>query len=196
MRDNTLNANGIEVYQNEIYYYADQYIKNELEIDKVTEDNRSIITNSFVDMILYIAENIEKPSNDNIKLLDGIFNIYKRLCSKYGVLPTLECFSFLVSINRTTFTDWMNGEYRTTTAHGNTAKKWFDICKSFLVNNLQNSKGTDANKIFVAKAAYGMAEAAPVQMAQPQGIPQQSREEIAARHAGYIGVAEPEMPEI
>lgn len=196
MRDNTLNANGIEVYQNEIYYYADQYIKNELEIDKVTEDNRSIITNSFVDMILYIAENIEKPSNDNIKLLDDIFNIYKRLCSKYGVLPTLECFSFLVSINRTTFTDWMNGEYRTTTAHGNTAKKWFDICKSFLVNNLQNSKGTDANKIFVAKAAYGMAEAAPIQMAQPQGIPQQSREEIAARHAGYIGASEPEKPEM
>ena len=196
MRDNTLNANGIEVYQNEIYYYADQYIKNELEIDKVTEDNRSIITNSFVDMILYIAENIEKPSNDNIKLLDDIFNIYKRLCSKYGVLPTLECFSFLVSINRTTFTDWMNGEYRTTTAHGNTAKKWFDICKSFLVNNLQNSKGTDANKIFVAKAAYGMAEAAPVQMAQPQGIPHQSREEIAARHAGYIGAKDPERPEI
>ena len=90
----------------------------------------------------------------------------------------------------------MNGEYRTTTAHGNTAKKWFDVCKSFLVNNLQNSKGTDANKIFVAKAAYGMAEAAPVQMAQPQGIPQQSREEIAARHAGYIGASEPEKPEM
>ena len=32
-----------------------------------------------------------------------------------------------------------------------------------------------------------MAEAAPVQQDQVQGIPQQSREEIAARHAGYIG---------
>jgi len=61
---------------------------------------------------------------------------------------------------------------------------------------LQNSRGTDANKIFVAKAAYGMAEAAPVQMAQPQGIPQQSREEIAARHAGYIGAPEPEKLEL
>lgn len=196
MKDNTVNVNGVDIYLHDIYYYADQYIKTELEIDKVTDENRNIITNSFVDMILYIAENIEKPGNDNIELLDGIFNIYKRLCSKYSVLPTLECFSFLVGINRTTFTDWMNGEYRRTTEHGNTAKKWFDTCKSFLINNLQNSRGTDANKIFVAKAAYGMAEAAPVQMAQPQGIPQQSREEIAARHAVYIGAEEPERPEM
>lgn len=29
-----------------------------------------------------------------------------------------------------------------------------------------------------------------------QNIPQQSREEIAARHAGYIGAAEPEKPEL
>ncbi len=28
------------------------------------------------------------------------------------------------------------------------------------------------------------------------GIPQQSREEIAARHAGYIGASEPEKPEL
>ncbi|EJW91396.1 hypothetical protein EVA_20497, partial [gut metagenome] len=96
----------------------------------------------------------------------------------------------------TTFTDWMNREYRKTTAHGNTAKKWFNACKSFLINNLQNSRGTDANKIFIAKAAYGMAEAAPTQPAEPQGIPQRSREEIAARYAGYIGDSEPEKPEI
>lgn len=196
MKDNTVNVNGIDVYLHDIYYYSDKYIAEELELSKDDPDYRQIVADNFVSMILYIHDNIQKPSNDDIKLLDDIFNIYIRLCSKYRVLPTLECFSFLVSINRTTFTDWMNGEYRTTTAHGNTAKKWFDVCKSFLVNNLQNSKGTDANKIFVAKAAYGMAEAAPVQMAQPQGIPQQSREEIAARHAGYIGASEPEKPEM
>lgn len=195
MNDNTVKINGTDVYLHDIQFYADQYIKNELEIDKVTEENINVVSNSFVDMILYIAENIEKPNNDNIELLDSIFNIYKRLCSKYRVLPTLECFSFLVGINRTTFTDWMNGEYRRTTGHGNTAKKWFDTCRSFLVNNLQNSRGTDANKIFVAKAAYGMAEAAPVQMAQPQGIPQKSREEIAERYA-QIGAQRPELPEL
>lgn len=160
MTDNTVKtADGAEIYQHDIYYYADEYINNELNGDTDS------VSDSFPAMILYIADNIPKPSNDDIELLDGIFNIYIRLCSKYHVLPTLEMFSFLVSINRATFTDWSNGEYRASSEHGNTAKKWFNICKSFTVNRLHNKGGTDANLIFIAKAAYGMAETAPVQTA-------------------------------
>lgn len=158
MTDNTVKtADGAEIYQHDIYYYADEYIQSELDGD--TES----VSDSFPAMILYIADNIQKPSNDDIELLDSIFNIYIRLCSKYKVLPTLELFSFLVGINRATFTDWSNGEYRASSEHGNTVKKWFNICKSFTVNRLHNKGGTDANLIFIAKAAYGMAETAPVQ---------------------------------
>lgn len=153
----TKTAQGIEVYTDEIFALADEYIQTELEGDKAQASEY------FTDMILYIGERIPKPSNDDIELLDNIFNIYKRLCTRYKVLPTLECFSFMVNINRVTFTDWMNGDYRLGSPHGNTVKKWKDICQSFLVNSLTNSKGTDANKIFIAKAAYGMAETAPVQ---------------------------------
>lgn len=153
----TVTPDGVELYTSEIYALADEYITIELEGQK------ELATDYFTDMILYIGERIPKPSNDDIELLDSIFNIYKRLCTKYRVLPTLECFSFLVNINRITFTDWMNGDYRRGSAHGNTVKKWKDICQSFLVNSLTNSKGTDANKIFIAKAAYGMAETAPIQ---------------------------------
>ena len=159
-KKNTVQTqNGAEVYTHDIYYFADEYIENELDGDKKE------VTDSFVDMILYIADRIEKPSNDNIELLDSIFNIYIRLCAKYRVLPTLEVFSFLVGINRATFTDWSNGEYRASTEHGNTVKKWFNVCKSFALNRLHNQRGTDANLIFVMKAAYGMAETAPVQIA-------------------------------
>lgn len=196
MRDNTTDANGIDVYLHDIYYYADEYIKTELGTSKEDPEYRQIVNENFVSMILYIHDNIQKPSNDDIKLLDNIFNIYVRLCSKYRVLPTLECFSFLTGIARQTFTDWMRGDYRIGSAHGSTAKKWLDTCRSFTVNRLNNQRGTDANLIFVAKAAYGMAEAVPTQPAEPQGIPQQSREEIAARHAGYIGAEEPERPEM
>lgn len=194
MKDNTIDVNGIEVYLHDIYYYADEYIEKELEIDRNDPEYRQIVSENFVSMILYIHDNIQKPSNDDIKLLDDIFNIYIRLCSKYRVLPTLECFSFLVGVERRTFTDWSNGKTRRST-HSDTVKKWFDTCKSFTVNRLSNQRGTDANLIFVAKAAYGMAETAPVQQDQVRGIPQQSREEIAARHAGYIGADEPERPE-
>lgn len=196
MKDNTVNVNGIDVYLHDIYYYADEYITNELELSKDDDNYIQTVADNFVGMILYIHDNIQRPSNDDIELLDDIFNIYTRLCSRYRVLPTLECFSFLTGIARQTFTDWMRGDYRTGSAHGSTVKKWFDTCKSFTLNRLHNQRGVDANLIFVAKAAYGMAETAPVQQDQVQGIPQQSREEIAARHAEYIGAAEPEMPEI
>lgn len=155
-------AEGIELYTHDIYRLADEYIGQELDGDK------DAVADSFVDMILYIADRIPKPSHDDIELLDSIFGVYIRLCAKYKVLPTLEVFSFLVKINRSTFTDWRNGEYRSSTGHGNTVKKWFDICKSFAVNRCHNKGGTDANLIFILKAAYGMAETAPVQTVTPQ----------------------------
>lgn len=159
VKNNTVKSEvGIEVYQNDIYRLVDEYIDTELDGDSES------VADNFVSMIFYIADNIQKPSNDNIKLLDNIFNIYVRICAKYKVLPTLEVFSFLVGIDRNTFTDWSMGRYRVSTAHGSTVKKWFNICKSFTLNRLHNQSGTNANLIFVAKAAYGMAETAPVQV--------------------------------
>ena len=197
MRDNTtLTKEGIEVYENAIFRFADDFICNELQMTKDNPDYQKIINKNFVQMIFYIRENIEKPSNDDIQLLDGLFDIFVKLCVKYGRLPTLECFSFLVGINRATFTYWANKEYRATTGHSEAVKRWLDTCKSVLVDDLSNSNTASINKMFIAKAAYQMRETTP--LAEPTnniGIPQQSREEIAARHAGYIGAAEPEKPE-
>ena len=86
-------SQGIEVYSNQIFQLVDDYIEQELAGD--TER----VTEYFTDLILYIGDNIPKPSNDDIELLDQLFNIYKRLCTRYKVLPTLECFSFMVNIN-------------------------------------------------------------------------------------------------
>ena len=157
MTDNSIKVNNEEIYLHDIYYYADEFIQNELDGDKTR------VKDSFKAMILYIADNINKPSNEDIELLDYIFNIYVRLCSKYNVNPTLYVYGFLVKIDYNTFTDWMNGVYRSSTPHGCTAKKWFNICKSFVIDTLHNQAGTNANLIFTAKAAYGMVETAPVQ---------------------------------
>lgn len=159
VKDNVVKSEvGIEVYQNDILRLVDEYIDIELDGDAES------VTDNFVSMIFHIADNIQKPSNDDIELLDKIFSIYVRICAKYKVLPTLEVFSFLVGIDRNTFTDWSMGRYRVNTAHGSTVKKWFNICKSFTLNRLHNQTGTNANLIFIAKAAYGMAETAPVQV--------------------------------
>lgn len=179
MKDNTdITSAGIEVYRHDINYYADEYIRNELEIDHVDQESKKIVKDSFVDMLFYISDRISKPDNADIKALDNIFSVYVRLCSKYSVNPTLEAFSFLVNIDRNTFTTWANGTYRTAD-HSSTVKKWLNICRGFLVDNLGNSKGTDANKIFIAKAAYGMAETKAVEQEQITGA-KKSIEQIAA----------------
>ena len=179
MKDNVdITSTGIEIYRHDINYYADEYIKNELELAHVDQESKKIVKDNFVDMLFYISDRISKPDNADIKALDNIFSVYVRLCSKYSVNPTLEAFSFLVNIDRTTFTTWANGTYRTA-EHSNTVKKWLNICRGFLVDNLGNSKGTDANKIFIAKAAYGMAETKAVEQEQITGA-KKSIEQIAA----------------
>lgn len=172
MTDNTVNVNGVEIYTHRIFEIVDEYIGQELDGDKEK------VKESFVDMIFHIADRIEKPSNDDIELLDGIFDIYVRLCAKYRVLPTLEMFSFLVKINRTTFTDWSNKEYRLSTAHGDTVKKWFSTCRSFVIDKLHGG-GNDANLIFTAKAAYGLRETTPTPVeSKPEYRHLASREEL------------------
>lgn len=203
MTDNTVNVNGAEIYTHRIFEIVDEYIGQELGGDKEK------VKESFVDMIFYISDRIPKPSNDDIELLDGIFEIYVRLCAKYKVLPTLEVFSFLIGVERRTITAWSNGDYRNkvyytlggdrikdintwrfnhrgeeyrevpSTVYSDTSKKWFDICRSFTINKLHNKAGTDANLIFIAKAAYGMRETTPVPVeSKPEYRHLASREEL------------------
>lgn len=167
MKDNTVTTvDGIEVYTSQITEIADRYISN-------LEDKESIYDYTvFTDMLLSISDNMTPLNNYNdITVLDNLFNIYKRLCSKYRVLPTLYDFSMMINIDPSTITSWINGDYRggPTSPHSKTAKKWKQYCAGRLASNLSNSKGTDANKIFIAKAAYGMAETKAVEQEQITG---------------------------
>lgn len=167
MKDNTVTTvDGVEVYTSQITEIADRYIADLEDID-------SIYTYEvFTDLLLYISDNMTPLNNyDDITVLDNLFNIYKRLCSKYRVLPTLYDFSMMINIDPSTITRWMNGETRggLTSEHCKTAKKWKQYCAGRLASNLSNSKGTDANKIFIAKAAYGMAETKAVEQVRITG---------------------------
>lgn len=167
MKDNAITTvDGVEVYTSQITEIADRYIDD-------LEDKESIYDYTvFTDMLLSISDNMTPLRNYNdITVLDNLFNIYKRLCSKYRVLPTLYDFSMMINIDPSTITSWINGDYRggPTSAHSKTAKKWKQYCAGRLASNLSNSKGTDANKIFIAKAAYGMAETKAVEQEQITG---------------------------
>lgn len=167
MKDNTITTvDGVEVYTSQITEIADNYISD-------LEDKESIYDYTvFTDMLLSISDNMTPLNNYNdITVLDNLFNVYKRLCSKYRVLPTLYDFSMMINIDPSTITSWINGDYRggPTSPHSKTAKKWKQYCAGRLASNLSNSKGTDANKIFIAKAAYGMAETKAVEQEQITG---------------------------
>ena len=165
MNKNTVTAsNGTEIYLDKIYELADEFVENEY----VGEEKN--IAQSAAAMMLFISDRMEKPEHD-IDLLDRIFGVFVRVCCKYGILPTLELFGLLVSINNNTFSDWMRGDYRKVTpAFGITAKKWKDVCKGLVINKLSNTPGGNVNLIFIAKSVYGMAETAPVQIENHEQI--------------------------
>ena len=157
---NTVRAeNGAEVYETKIHYFADEYI-NTLNDPESINNNPSLFTG----MIKYIYKHLFKNNpvnNDDISVLDNIFDIYTELCYRYNKRPTLLNFSLLVGISNDTFNAWKNGEYRAgeggaSSAHSLTVKKWLKECESSLVDGAteRNSVGC----IFALKANYGYTE--------------------------------------
>lgn len=200
MKNTTTTTTGIEVYENQIWQLVDEYINTVLQINQNDYDSiekyKKEIANNRIDLFFYISDRIEKPNNNDIELLDNIFNIYIRVCGRYGISPTLQMFGILVGINNMTFSDWANGDYRTTSTHGITVKKWKETCGAFALDKLHNQDGTNANLIFACKVAYGMAETAPVQAGQQYGVPQQTAQQIAEKHKAALQLPEMEKPEL
>ncbi len=184
-------VNGIEVYTGRLFELADEYTEEWLHGDK------GEVSSNFRDLIFYLADRMQKIPNGDIEALDAVFSAYVRLCARYGRLPTVELFAMLVKINPTTLTDWKNGEYRSTT-HSKTVKKWLDICRGFVVDELSNSRTPNPNLIFTAKAAYGLRETSPVPAPEiHQGITAQTPEEIAAKYGKILTNGEPlQLPDV
>lgn len=195
MANTVKTASGAEVYENKIYYYADQYIDSLPDPDSIY-NNPSLFTG----MIKHIYKHLFKVNpvnNNNIELLDSIFDLYTELCYKYMKRPTLLNFSLLVGISNDTFNAWKNGEYRAgadgaSSLHSLTVKKWLKECESSLVDGAteRNSIGC----IFALKANYGYSEG-PQQIQVVNGqIPDLAAADIAARH--QISQAQkPELPD-
>lgn len=199
--------NGIEVYEHDIKYYADEYISQLPEKEDSINNNPSLFTG----MIKYIYKHLFKPgkkdkvkynANTNldtgdIELLNNIWEVYTELCYKYNKRPTILNFSLLIGIDNRTIDTWRRGEFRAgedgaSSAHSQTVKKWLAECESSLVDGAteRNSVGC----IFALKANYGYTETPQrVEIVNGQQ-PEQIAADIAARHR--IGQAEkPELPE-
>ena len=199
--------NGIEVYEHDIKYYAEEYISQLPEKENSINNNPSLFTG----MVKYIYKHLFKPGKrdkvkynantvldtGDIELLNNIWEVYTELCYKYNKRPTILNFSLLIGIDNRTIDTWRRGEFRAgedgaSSAHSQTVKKWLAECESSLVDGAteRNSVGC----IFALKANYGYTETPQrVEIVNGQQ-PEQIAADIAARHR--IGQAEkPELPE-
>ena len=169
---NTVRAeNGVEVYEDKIKYYADEYINNLPEGEDSINNNPSLFTG----MIKYIYKHLFKPGKrdkvkynsntvldtGNIDLLNNIWDIYTELCYKYNKRPTILNFSLLIGVSSDTIDTWRRGEYRAgsdgaSSIYSDSVKKWLKECESSLVDGAteRNSVGC----IFALKANYGYTE--------------------------------------
>lgn len=164
-KDNTIQVSKddrtIDIYTHDVFYYADKYITD----NGIDINDHKLIKRIFPDMVLYIHDNcIGNIDNNNIELIDKLFDLLNRLTIHYGYNITIYLFSLFVGINSITITDWNNEEYRNSVSNSYSkyTKRWISVCRDSLVNDLNNSDNASVNKIFIAKSIYGLVETAPI----------------------------------
>ena len=183
----TVTEQGIEVYENDIYRLVDEYINTVLQVTPEEFDTqkeyKAVVADSFVDMIFYIHDRIPKPSNDDIELLDNIWNIYTNICYKFLLNPTILRFSIFVNINNNTIKDWINNRDRTNSIYSTTAKKWLSECECSLYDQAVNTNGIGA--IFALKANYGYRDNYVINVTE-DSKQEKTVEEIAADYTNQL----------
>lgn len=190
MRRNTVTADGgSEVYINQMYSLADEYI------DTLNDQERiyNASGNTFTGMIKYICRNTDFTDRKytDIHFLDRIWDIYTDLVYKYNQKPTIEEFALLVGISREIIYQWDKGDRRGTIykdKDGNVIEdffswnnshrgepytketceerskiigKWKEECR---LGRYKSAASGNVGGIFLCKAVDGMVETAPVQI--------------------------------
>lgn len=182
------------IYDNNIYYYADEYINSLSNIDELYKMG----SNTFTGMIKYIYRHVhfDKSITADINILNDIWDIYTDLVYRYNQKPTIEEYAMLIGVNRETIYTWLNGEYRSSdvcdklgTTRPNTVKKWQDECK---IGRYKGAQAGNVGCIFLCKAVDGMAETAPVQVSE---VKQQATLEDIQRRALELSQNKPQLPD-
>lgn len=173
---------GVEVYTDDIYIYAEEYIDALYNKESIY----SPTGNTFTGMIKYINRHIgfTKDIYADINILNDIWEVYTDLVYKYNQKPTIEEYCLLIGISRETLYSWMRGEYRSGdicekfgSSRSDTIKKWQEECR---LGRYKSAASGNVGGIFLCKAVDGMVETAPVQVENQ--AQRQSLEEIAAKY--------------
>lgn len=185
--DNTIkdsNGYSIDVYDDDMYMLADDYINS---LPEERRDNIYNTTgNTFTGLIKYINRhiNFSRDILADINILNNIWDIYTDLVYKYNQKPTIMEYCILIGINTDTIYSWLNGETRANdyceklgSSRSDTIKKWQNECK---MGRYKSAASGNVGGIFLCKAVDGMVETAPVQVQNTEQI--KSIEQIAQEH--------------
>lgn len=166
MQDTSTKAgNGVEVFEDDIYIYAQEYIDSLPDASALSVPN----SNCFTGMIKYINRHMgfTKAMYADINILNNIWDIYTDLVYKYMQKPTIEEYALLIGVHRDTLYSWLKGECRSDdicvklgSSRSDTVKKWQSECA---LGRYKGAASGNVGMIFLCKAVDGMAETAPVQ---------------------------------
>lgn len=182
---NTVKAeNGVEIYLDQFYEIADDYISTLNNPDDLYGSKG----NCFTGMIKYINMHLIRKNKDNIcadlDALNKIWDMYTILTYRYNQKPYIEEFAILLGISRDTIYSWGNGETRADyseelgSSRSDTIKKWQEECQT---GRRKGASAGSIGDIFLCKAVDGMVETAPAQVPY-SGDQRQSLEEIQHRY--------------
>lgn len=182
---NTVKAdNGAEIYLDQFYEVADDYISALNNPDDLYGSKG----NCFTGMIKYVNIHLIRKNKDNIcadlDALNKLWDMYTILTYRYNQKPYIEEFAILLGISRDTIYSWGNGETRADyseklgSSRSDTIKKWQEECQT---GRRKGASAGSVGDIFLCKAVDGMVETAPAQVPY-SGDQRQSLEEIQHRY--------------
>ncbi|MCD7724311.1 MAG: hypothetical protein LUI12_01945 [Clostridiales bacterium] len=147
----------------------------------------AIQSTGFNSLLLYISQNYVSKHIDVTNTDDLIyyFNIYVELCAICNIIPDMSSYSIFIDVSYHTLTDWINGEYRSST-HTEIVKKMREFCKMTCVT--EASRG-NVGAIYVSKAIHGLSDNAPAAQYTQNNLyvnAPVTREAIAAEFGGML----------
>jgi hypothetical protein len=197
-----VKANNISIYQSDIDMIAEDYINT---LPDETMIYKSAVFSGLLDNIYKrLLKNVITRDNGlynrslDYKVLDNIFrNIYLPLCTRYGIVPTIQQFStVLCNISNSALSEIRKGYHRTTGAKVNPndsaiVQKWYELSESGLYSRAiqENSIGS----IFALKAVHGMSDTQTIRIESNEIDSHETAAEIMARHDSAMIPQKPDL---
>lgn len=192
MKDNTITAgNGVEIYTHEILRIADEYISELDSPDDMKDANTFLGLLKRIYMELFRAVEPQRYAlkttvdTSDVKLLDGIWDIFCSICYRFKHRPSILKFSVMIGVSRQTFFDWKNGKNRgANPEYIYTIQKWLNESETALEAGAIESNSIGC--IFSLKANFSWRETAPIDNLQISETPRQTPEQIAERYQDAV----------